>query len=491
MMKRINTSRLILATVSFLLWALLPVGCAGKPETAEVHEHAGEHAMESGDNHEGLNHEGTGIQARADSPADPHNHSGEAAEHGSTGLRLTPEQEQHINLRLARASQGAIHKRISIPGEITLDQDSFIRLVPRISGIVSEVMVTRGDRVSPGQVLAVLESPEIGKVKAEFLEACQESSFQKAEMERFRGIQANTGRLLDLLDSGPEITAIDQSLFGDMGDYGSSLISSYADYTVARKAFERRQALFEKRISSEKDFLAARGAYEGSRAEYLSQLATIRYSLEQEQLNRSKASQAADFRQRSAASRLKTLGMTGKEVTELAATLDDPAPVENGINLTSVNLRAPRGGTILERLTGPGEKAEADTTLFTLADLDQVWASLKAPARDLAYLRTGQKVEVTSESGTGATGIISVVGPLVSEDTRTAEVRVILDNRSGEWKPGIFVRGFIDLPESESRLVIPREALQNINGENFVFVPSGDGYITAPVIPGLEDGSRV
>jgi|GEM_PF-249353 len=488
MIDTILKKQLACGAITLVMSVAFFAGCdRSGPE--EEHAHNAGHIEDDGHMHSGqTDHPEVGEDHSTSSHTDP---AGER-DHASSGLQLTPEQLQRIDLRLATASPGSLHRRISFPGEITLDQDSFIQLVPRISGIITEVKVTTGDKVSAGQVLAVLESPEIGKVKAEFLEASRESRFQEAELERFRNIRKNTNNLIIILDSEPEITELDQGLLGDMAGYGNRLISSYAEYSVARKAFERKQALFEKRISSEKDFLAARGAYEGRRAEYLSLLSDIRYSLEQEWLNSSKARQAGELRQESAASRLSTIGMTEEEISRLAATIDQPDPATNRSNLTSVNLRAPRSGTILERSAGVGARAESDTILFTLAELDHVWANLKAPARDLAHVKTGQLAEISAESGTTATGRIAVVGPLVSEDTRTADVRVVLDNHSGDWTPGLFVRGFINLPGTESTLVVPKKALQNINGEDFVFVPSGeDTFITAPVVKGREDSTSV
>lgn len=500
--KIINNKKALLVFASFLAAAIF-IGCHGNNHADAKHNHGAENdtgAVQSPDQHSDYSQDADAAGANAphthsepDQTADSHsqaaNPSGQAGESG--GLQLTPEQKQRINLQLARVSKASIHKRISFPGEIRLDQDSFIRLIPRVSGVVTEVRVTKGDSISEGQVLAVLESPEIGRVKAAFLEACRESHFQKAELDRFVEIRKNSVLLIDLLASEPALTEINQDMFGDMADYGSRLISSYAGYSVSKKAFERRQVLFEKRISSEKDFLAARGAYAGSRAEYLSNLANIKYSLEQEELNRAKARQASGFSRKAAVRQLEIMGMTSEKILNLAASIDSPDSSENSGSLTSVHLRAPRNGTILERLAGVGERAEADTTLFTMADLDNVWACLKVPARDLAHVRTGQKVEITSESGKSAIGTVKVIGPLVSEDTRTADIRVIVSNGSGDWKPGLFIRGLIDLPASELRTIIPKTALQNIDGEDLVFLPRGNSFITAPVKTGLSDSTSI
>ena len=468
--KKLKNNRFSLVTAALVLSVSLAGCTATSPASHSPHEE-GEAALENV--HPGHDHaEGSG-------------HAGEG------GLMLTDAQKLSINLQLAEASPGTLGRELSFPGEIMLNQDSFIRLIPRVSGVVREVSVTKGDRVREGQVLAVLESPVMGEVKATFLDACRERRYNKADLDRFTEIESNTLSLIKFLDSDPVLTDMGQETFGDMADYGSRLISSYADYSVAKKAFERKKNLFEKKIASEKDYLEAQGNYEGTRARYLAQLANTRFSLEQEMLSLSETFQASHFSMKASERQLGILGLTEEEIIRLAgsAELNNDSP-GNGYSthaLTRVQLRAPRSGTILERSIGLGEKVDADTTVFTLADMDQVWACLQVPSRDLASVKTGQQVAIESESGEKTTGTVSVVGPLVSGETRTAELRAVINNISEKWKPGLFVRGFVELPTSELGLVIPGEALQLIEGEEIVFIPSENGFITLPVKTGQNN----
>lgn len=474
LMKQLNKNCIPLVSAALLMAASL-IGCAGTDPAPHSSLHEGEAVLENGH------------QAH-----DPGPESGHA---GDPGLRLTDEQKQKINLRMAEASPGTLSNELSFPGEVMLNQDNFIRLIPRVSGVVREVSVTKGDKVREGEILAVLESPEMGEVKAAFLDARRERRYNKAALERFTEIQENTLSLIRLLDSDPALTGMGQETFGDMADYGSRLISSYADYSIAKRAFERKKTLFEKRIASEKDFLEAQGSYEGTRAEYLAQLANTRFSLEQEMLSRSETYQASHFSMKAAERQLGILGLTEVEIHRLSGGLDfnedSQKDTYSGEDLTRVQLRAPRSGTILERSVGLGEKVDADTTVFTLADMDQVWACLKVPSRDLASVRTGQQVTIESESGERTTGTVSVVDPLVSGETRTAELRAVINNISGTWKPGLFIRGSVELPATGLGVVIPGEALQVIEGEEIVFVPEGEGFITLPVKTGLSDRNSV
>jgi cobalt-zinc-cadmium efflux system membrane fusion protein len=477
MLRKLITNKFLLAAGLLLSISILS-GCTMKKES-------------SSDSHAFLNHEDSGL---GDELHD-HDHDGDAGHNESTWLQLTSEQRQRIHLEIVEASPGTLYKELSFPGEIRLNQDSHIRIIPRVSGVVREVSVTKGDRVRKGQVLAVLESPVMGEVKATFLDACRERRYNKADLDRFRKIQENTLALIKLLDSQPLLTEMGQEIFGDMADYGSRLISAYADYSIARKAFDRKKNLYEKQIASEKDYLDAQGAYEGTRAAYLAQLANTNFSLEQEMLSLSETFQASHFSMKAAERQLEILGLTEEEIQRLSESaelaIDAPEQDYSANDLTRVQLRAPRSGTILERSVGLGEKVDSDTTVFTLADMDHVWACLQVPSRDLASVKTGQKVAVESESGEKTTGTVSVIDPVVSGNTRTAELRAVIINDSDKWKPGLFIRGFLEQPAAELGMVIHAKALQVIEGEEIVFVPRGEGFMTIPVKTGRSDRNSV
>lgn len=462
---------------ALLLAALSVAGCSKNDARLNAeHDHPA-NGLTSQDLHEGHVHEPGSDHA----PSPP--------------LSLTEKQAERIHLRLAEASPGALSKKLGFPGEIRLDQDSFIQLIPRVSGVINEVLATRGDRVKKGQVLAVMESPVIGELKASFLDAGREARFNRADLDRFTMIQENTHELIRFLESEPPLGDLENEDFGDMSDYGSGLIRAYADLSVTKKALERQKNLFEKRITSQKAFLEAQGTFERSRAEYLAQLANTLFSLEQEMMSLSETYQASLFSMKAAERQLGILGLTEEEILKFSRSVKpDSGGAETdyrGQDLTRVLVRAPRDGNIIERSVGPGEKVDADTTIFTMAELRQVWACLQVPSRDLALVEIGQQVTITAESGEETTGTVAVFGPLVNGETRTAELRVVVRNHNGQWMPGLFIRGSVSLPGTEEGVVIPRDALQVLDGEEVVFVPEGVGFITVPVTTGRTDKNSV
>ena len=107
-----------------------------------------------------------------------------------------------------------------------------------------------------------------------------------------------------------------------------------------------------------------------------------------------------------------------------------------------MTIYAPVGGIVIHRNATEGMYVETGTRIFTIADLSRVWVQLDAYESDLNGLRYGSKVEFTTETYPGESfeGTISFIDPIINPSTRTAKVRVIVENAEGQLKPGMFVR---------------------------------------------------
>ena len=81
-------------------------------------------------------------------------------------------------------------------------------------------------------------------------------------------------------------------------------------------------------------------------------------------------------------------------------------------------------------------------------------------------------------------GTIAYIAPNFNSKTRTVLIRVILDNKKGLFKPGLYATGVISVSSKDPQVVIPRSAVQMIAGEKVVFVPAGKGFAATPVTVG-------
>ena len=83
-------------------------------------------------------------------------------EHGfEERIELSENEIKEFEIKIDTAGSGIIKETLTVPGEITLDPDHLIHIVPRVSGITKNVHKTLGDRVEEGELLATLSSREL------------------------------------------------------------------------------------------------------------------------------------------------------------------------------------------------------------------------------------------------------------------------------------------------------------------------------------------
>ncbi len=199
--------------------------------------------------------------------------------------------------------------------------------------------------------------------------------------------------------------------------------------------------------------------------------------------------------------KLLDLGLTDEEVVILEHTLEPTA---------MVNIRAPMSGTVVARHVYEGQQlnkdqSEAETRLFEIADFSSMWFVFDAYARDLAWLRPGQAVEVSTPSlgGRTLTAPIAFINPNLDEMTRTAKVRVVLPNHDHALFHKQVAEGRVRL-ELPAVLLAPRTAVLQHGGEPVVFVEQADrsylarrvrlgrvGDETVEILSGLNEGEKV
>lgn len=147
-------------------------------------------------------------------------------------------------------------------------------------------------------------------------------------------------------------------------------------------------------------------------------------------------SQAAAVTLEAARNKLRRWGLTDKQLDE-AQRGDGPSD--------HITIYAPMGGTVIEKNAQEGMYVETGTTIYTIADLSEVWVLLDAYETDLPWIHYGQRVTFTSDALPGETreGRIAFIDPVVNPDTRTARVRVNAANPDGKLRPGMFVRAVV------------------------------------------------
>ena len=202
---------------------------------------------------------------------------------------------------------------------------------------------------------------------------------------------------------------------------------------------------------------------------------------------------------------LRYLGLTPEQLPEAA---DEHAAEGQGAHEEAhlIEVRSPVAGTIVERTVSTGAVVTPSDSLYVISDLRSLWVIAQVPEQHLSLLRSGLTVEVSVRAYPDKTfpARITTIGDALDPETRTVEVRCELNNPGRQLKIEMFATLTIHTGGSREAVVAPLEALQNVDGEEVVFVPEGRVSFRArrvrvgqhsdsvvEIVSGLQAGEKV
>ncbi len=106
-------------------------------------------------------------------------------------VRLSPEALQGAGIGVREAGPARIKTRLELPGEIKLDQNRLAHVVPRFAGVVTGVHKNLGDRVSMGEVIAIVDSLELADAKGEYIESVHRLELAQTSFIREQSLWRN------------------------------------------------------------------------------------------------------------------------------------------------------------------------------------------------------------------------------------------------------------------------------------------------------------
>ena len=131
----------------------------------------------------------------------PHHDEQEQHEQLPTKVRLLPAVVKAAGIETAPAVLEGLPATVDLTGEIAADPDRSARLAARVRGRIVDVRVKEGERVKTGQVVAVLESPELARARATLASALARVKSARLNADRLKSLEAKS------LASGQEAAA--------------------------------------------------------------------------------------------------------------------------------------------------------------------------------------------------------------------------------------------------------------------------------------------
>ncbi|MFQ5779247.1 MAG: efflux RND transporter periplasmic adaptor subunit [Nitrospiria bacterium] len=279
------------------------------------------------------------------------------------------------------------------------------------------------------------------------------SERQAHVVPRVSGIVREVRKSLgDQVKKGEVIAVIDSR---ELSDTKAEFLAAVERVTLAKANFLREETLWKQKISPKQDYLEAKQV-----------LAEVR------------------IERRSAEQKLHSLGFSEKYLKQLPNQPDE--------SFTRYEIIAPFKGTVIEKHITLGEALKDDSVAFIIVDLSTVWVDLGVYQKDLPFVRKGQSVIVSGNGGIlKTTGKVAYLGPVIGEETRTTLARIVLPNKDGRWRPGLFINAKIAVDQIESDLIVPKQALQSIENKPTLFIETEEGLQPQHVTVGRSDDVHV
>lgn len=422
---------------------------------------------------------------------------------GDPGIVILPRAKWPVaGIRIETAKNSDVTAADWVTGKVALNGDRLAQIDPLVEGIVRDVRVRFGDDVTAGQVLAIIDSREVGQAKLDLFRNRLATRLAGTEATWQREIEGNTQALIDRLKAGILISEIEQQ-FADkaMGSYREQLVSAYARLHKSRADRDRLKDLSEKRVVAVKEYIAAKAAFEGDQATLQALLEQIHFAARQNRLTADQALEQARTAESISETNLRIMGLGD-------VAMDEFDPTKEGETVSHYTITAPFDGTIIEKDVVLKERVGPASQLFVVADLRTVWITADIYERHMPMLTRlqGQSIRFRTAVWPGRTFAARVfsTGSVISEESRTLPMMAVAENPQRLLRPGMFIEVEIPGEDVADTLVIPNSALQEHEGLPFVFIHLNDDEFqrcdvrtgrsfddVTEIVAGLEPGDNV
>jgi membrane fusion protein (multidrug efflux system) len=144
-------------------------------------------------------------------------------------------------------------------------------------------------------------------------------------------------------------------------------------------------------------------------------------------------------------------------------------------------IRAPFAGRLGIRLVNLGQYLETGKPIVSLQSLTPVYAEFSLPQQELARLKTGMRVHVTTDAYPGRTfeGTLTAINPDLDAQTRSVGLQATFENPEQLLRPGMFARVEVLLPEEQTVLAVPATSVLS--------APYGDSVYVVESQPGKDN----
>lgn len=377
-----------------------------------------------------------------------------------------------VPVEVASAEKKDVVETLDLPADVKARKTA--RIYARVPGHLKELRVNLGDRVHPGQVLAVLDTPELERESF-----AAEAAVEQARNEAIAARQQQQAQQSESLASKAEVDKAQAEILASR----AQVTEAAAQLTFKQESYRRLR-----KVADEDAGLIARQQLDQAWSE--KQLAQGQLTAAR-QLEMAARQRELAIRQRWQGSRYQNQASGSR-----ALSLDDQVESRRQAALKSLDfrdyslLKAPFAGVVTKRLLDLGGLAGPNVPVLEISEDSVVTISARIPELQSPQVHSGTTLEIRSESlpdEVFSGQVTRVAGALDLEGDRAMLCESDLRNPEHKLKPGMFVAATLDLAKHRAVLAAPTAAVLMEKGKPSVFVVESNRVTKRPVKVGFKN----
>jgi len=161
-------------------------------------------------------------------------------------------------------------------------------------------------------------------------------------------------------------------------------------------------------------------------------------------------------------------------------------------NIIKTEIRAPFNGKVGLKNISMGAFVTPSTVVATIQQTDILKLDFSVPEKYIAQIKTGQKVNFTTEGNTKKyTASIMATESGVAQETRSLAIRAIVQNKEAGLVPGVFAKVVLNFEPDPNAIVVPTQSIiPQARGKKVIVYRSGIAKFT-DVTTGIRDSATV
>ncbi|TWU51396.1 efflux RND transporter periplasmic adaptor subunit [Rubripirellula reticaptiva] len=360
----------------------------------------------------------------------------------------------------------------TIPGRIRYDETKHVDVKAPMDGILAEVLVTPGEHVQNGQLLAVLRSSEIGQARAEVLKRQKEHEIAQQMLQREVTLAKNLDQMSLMLDQGQPVDSIDNAMQNRaLGAYRQDILSALSKMQLASELLSKIEPLANSGSVSGRTIRERQAERQIAETEFRTARDQATFAAKQAKINAEAKLSEAD----------RQLNLAWQSVETLLGYKEDKAKVDlnNQEALSRLEIRAPFAGSVESRGFANNERVTRGESLIILANTDSLYVAANIRESDWSAVSLDQgtlvSVSVPALEDRVFEARIRYFGREVQADTNSVPLVATLKNSEGLLRPGMFVRVTIPIGKPREALSVKPESVVQHENQSFVFVDESGG----------------